>query len=170
MNRRKTIVGLAICLIAFAIVTVAGCSTSNTPGGTGTGGPGTTPGGTGTGGSGTAPGSGYGFTPGSGMMGSPGSSQGSYSTVGEQIFMTGLGTDGREIAHSAPRVSQGALMMGGGGCASCHAPDGRGGTIRMMMGTSIKAPDITYDALSAAGFTEATIKTAIRDGLDEAGK
>ena len=35
-------------------------------------------------------------------------------------------------------------MMGGGGCGSCHGADGRGGTIRMMTGAGIEAPDITY--------------------------
>jgi hypothetical protein len=34
----------------------------------------------------------------------------------------------------------------------------------------IKAPDITYGALIKAGFTDATIRDAIRKGLDEAGK
>ena len=61
-------------------------------------------------------------------------------------------------------------MMGGGGCASCHEADGRGGTIKMMTGTAVKAPDVTYGALIGAGFTDATIRTAIRDGLDESGK
>jgi mono/diheme cytochrome c family protein len=40
----------------------------------------------------------------------------------------------------------------------------------MMTGTAIKAPDITYSALIKAGFKDATIRSAIRDGLDEAGK
>jgi mono/diheme cytochrome c family protein len=61
-------------------------------------------------------------------------------------------------------------MMGGGGCGSCHGAHGRGGTLRMMTGTSIEAPDITYGALVKAGFTDATIRTAIRDGRDESGK
>lgn len=38
------------------------------------------------------------------------------------------------------------------------------------MGTAIKTPDITYGALIKEGFTDATIKRAILDGLDEAGK
>ena len=40
----------------------------------------------------------------------------------------------------------------------------------MMSGTAIEAPDITYDALIKSGFTEATIRRAVRDGLDESGK
>jgi hypothetical protein len=39
-----------------------------------------------------------------------------------------------------------------------------------MMGTAVKAPDITYDALVKQGFTDATIGRAIRDGLDESGQ
>ena len=40
----------------------------------------------------------------------------------------------------------------------------------MMSGTSVGAPDITYDALVKEGFTDATIGRAIRDGLDESGQ
>jgi hypothetical protein len=60
-----------------------------------------------------------------------------------------------------------ALMMGRDGCGSCHAADGRGGMIRVMTGTAIKAPDVTYGALIRAGFTDRTIGTAIRDGRDD---
>ena len=61
-------------------------------------------------------------------------------------------------------------MMGGGGCGSCHSANGHGGTIRMMIGTTIKAPNITYGSLIKNGFTDATIRKAIRNGLDEKGK
>lgn len=104
-----------------------------------------------------------------GMMGGA-SGAGSYSSTGERIYLTGVGADGQDIPRTATRVSQGSLMMGGGGCGSCHGADGRGGTIRMMMGTAVKVPDITYAALTGAAFTDATIRTAIRNGLDESGK
>jgi len=94
----------------------------------------------------------------------------SYSSAGQRIWLTGVGADGKLIARSAPRTSQGALMMGGGGCASCHGANGRGGTVQMMMGPAIVAPDVTYAALIKAGFTETTIEQAITQGLDEAGK
>lgn len=100
----------------------------------------------------------------------PSVGSGSYDSLGEQIWVTGVGSDGRQIAFSAPRQSQGALMMGSGGCASCHGQDGRGGTIRMMMGAAIKAPDVTYSNLAKDGYTEQTIGRAITQGLDEAGK
>jgi len=149
---------LAVCLSVLTAAAVIGCSNSGSTGST-TGGGATT--GTGMmGGNATA----------GGMMGGGGTSGGSYSSAGERIYLTGVGSDGQTISHSAPRVSQGALIMGGGGCGSCHAADGRGGTIKMMMGAAIKAPDITYGALINAGFTDATIRSAITKGLDESGK
>ena len=90
----------------------------------------------------------------------------SYSSVGERIFLTGVGSDGQAIQRNAPGVSEGSGMMGGTGCGSYHGANGRGGTIRMMMGTAIETPDITYDALIKEGFTDATIKETIREGLD----
>ena len=105
-----------------------------------------------------------------GMMGQPGSSGGSYASDGERIFLSGVGADGRNIARSSSNVSEGSLMMGGGGCASCHGVDGRGATIRMMGGADVQAPDITYNALIEESFTDASIATAIRDGVDEKGE
>jgi len=145
------------------MVSVSGCVNSGSQGSVPTGG------GRMTGGSATSPGAG-GAGPGGGMMGNGGSSANNYSSDGERIFLTGVDAQGQVISHTAPRVSQGALMMGGGGCASCHAANGRGGTIRMMTGAAIVAPDITYPALIKTGFTDTTIAGAIRDGRDEAGK
>ena len=144
-----------VCLCALMMTAIVGCSSSNISGG------GTNPGGMMGGGStGTPDGSG-------GMMGGS-SGTGNYSSVGQRIFLTGVGADGQSIPRTTTRFSQG--MMSGGGCASCHGANGRGGTIRMMMGTAIKTPDIPYGALIKAGFTDATMKRAILDGLDEAGK
>ena len=154
MRRQLLMVILAICLSALTTVAVVGCSPSNTSGtGSNTGSGGGNTGGTG-----------------GGMMGGGGTGSGTYSSVGEQIYLSGVGSDGKTIRHTAPAVSEGSLMMGGGGCGSCHGANGRGGTIQMMMGTTIKTPDITYDALIKEGFTDATIKRAIREGLDEADK
>ncbi len=163
MNRHMLAVGCATGLFVFAVAVAAGCSNSTTTGGT----PG---GGMMDGGPGSGTGSSSSGNPGGGMMGGSGSATGTYASEGERIYLTGVGIDGRDISRTAPAVSQGSLMMGGGGCGSCHAADGRGGTIQMMMGTAIKAPDITYDALIKEGFTDSTIHTAITDGLDEAGK
>jgi len=196
MNPLALRTALGVCLSALLVAALAGCSNSaptsgqsgygnrsgsGNPSGSGMrgaqgpGGPATsTPGGGGTGGSGpggsgAGNGTGNGNGNGNGMMGGS-SGSGNYSSAGERIWLTGVGTDGSTIVRSAPRVSQGALMMGGGGCGSCHAANGRGGTIRMMTGAEIKAPDVTYGALIKAGFTDATIRKAIAEGLDESGK
>lgn len=160
MHLHTPMLVFAVCLSALATAAMAGCSSSDTPDGSSNSG-------------GTMDGGGSSSSPGGGMMdggsGSDSSTNG-FASVGERIYLSGVGTDGQEISRSAPRLSQGALMMGGGGCGSCHAADGRGGTIEMMTGTAIKAPDITYDALIGDGFTDATIRKAIRDGLDESDK
>lgn len=174
MNRRTVFLAVLVCTSVIATALSVGCS-----GGVPTGGTGSSPGTTGPGsygnsggrmmgGSGNAPGNGGGpgNTPGSGN----GGASGSFASDGERIFLSGVGVDGRNISRTAPRISQGSLMMGGGGCASCHAASGRGGTIRMMSGIAIKAPDVTYDALIKEGFTDASIRKAIREGLDETGK
>jgi mono/diheme cytochrome c family protein len=162
MHRLALAVVFVVCLAVLAASAIVGCSSSDNSnsGGSMMGG----------GGSGSMPGGGSGASPGGGMMGGGGSSADSYSSVGDRIYLTGVGADGQKIPHTAPAVSQGSLMMGGGGCGSCHGATGRGGTIEMMMGTAVKAPDITYDALVKQGFTDATIGRAIRDGLDESGQ
>lgn len=154
---------IVICFCALAAAPLAGCSNPAAPAG------GTTSSGSMMGA--TVPSSGTdGYGASGGMMGQGGTGSTSYSSDGQRIYLTGVGSDGQTIPHTAPRVSQGALMMGGGGCGSCHGANGRGGTIRMMIGAAIKAPDITHAALVKAGFTDATIADAIRKGTDESGK
>jgi cytochrome c oxidase subunit 2 len=94
---------------------------------------------------------------------------GTSAARGQRIFQSGLDENGREIPRSAIPVSQGALMMGGGGCASCHAANGQGSAVSMMTGY-IEAPDITYTTLTNAGYTDRTIYRAIRYGIDEENK
>jgi len=157
MRRHTLVILLALCLSTLALAVVAGCAAPNTSGGGQNNGR-TMMGGNG---SGTNP-SGGGVT---------GGGSGTYSSVGERIFLTGVGSDGQAIKRTGATTSQGSrMMMSGNGCGSCHGANGRGGTIGMMMRASIKTPDITYAALSKAGFTDTTIKRAIRDGLDEADK
>jgi cytochrome c oxidase subunit 2 len=162
--RRPSLLIVAVCLGTLAAIGMTGCSSSDTSGGSPNGGGMM-------GGSGPASPSGGGSSgsSGGGMMGG-GSGSNSYSSIGERIYLAGVGGDGSAIPRSASRVAQGSLMMGGGGCASCHGADGRGGTIKMMSGTAIEAPEITYDALTKSGFTDVTIGRAVRDGLDESGK
>jgi cytochrome c oxidase subunit 2 len=98
-----------------------------------------------------------------------GTSLGRYSSAGERIFQTGLNASGNPIPRTSLPISEGFLMMGGGGCASCHASDGHGGTVSMMMGY-ITTPDITYDALKSEDYdSDSSIARAIVDGLDEDG-
>ena len=149
-----------VFLGALATSAIAGCSSSDNSNSGGM---------MGGSGSSTMPGSGSNASPGGGMMGGSGSGTNGYSSVGERIYLTGVGADGQRISRTAPAVSQGSLMMGGGGCGSCHGAGGQGGTIKMMTGTAVEAPDITYDALVSEGFTDVTIGQAIRDGLDESG-
>ncbi|HIE27446.1 TPA: c-type cytochrome [Candidatus Poribacteria bacterium] len=103
-----------------------------------------------------------------------------YESNGERIFFTGINDAGERI-----RFSGGPwwLWMHGGGCASCHGTDGRGG-FPVMMGTEIP-PNITYEALTLgehehgggeeAGeehepYTDELIKQAIAKGLDASGE
>lgn len=165
MLRHARMVAFAVCLGALTVAGIVACTSPSTVGG----GPNSGRGMAANGSSNTTS-RGPGASSGGGMMGGSGSGVAGDSSVGERIWLTAVGSDGQDITRSAPRVSQGALMMGGGGCASCHGADGRGGTIKMMTGTAIKAPDVTYGALIKAGFTDATIRAAIRDGLDESGK
>jgi cytochrome c oxidase subunit II len=160
MTARRRTMAVVICLGALALTSITGC-TSTPAGGSNS----VTPNGN----NGSMNRGGPGGGQGGGMMGGT-SGANSYSSIGEQIYLAGTGSDGREISHTAPRVSQGALMMGGGGCASCHAANGQGGTIQMMTGTAIRAPNITYSSLIKNGFTDATIQKAITTGLDEEGK
>jgi mono/diheme cytochrome c family protein len=89
-----------------------------------------------------------------------------FTSVGEQIYLTGADTDGQEILSAAPRVAQGAIIMGGGGCAPCHGADGHGGRISVMT-ARIQSPNVTYGSLTKDGFTDETIRAAIRYGTDE---
>ncbi len=70
-----------------------------------------------------------------------------YSTIGKQIYYSGVGGDGLQIAYSGgPRV--GGMMIGSQlSCASCHGEDGLGGAHFMRMDL-MQAPDITYKGLS----------------------
>jgi mono/diheme cytochrome c family protein len=157
--RPSALLTVALCLGALSATAIVGCSTSDSPGGSNGGGM--------MGGAAASP-AGAGSPGAGGMMGGSGST--SYASPGERLFLTGAGSDGQAIPHTASRVARSSLMMGGGGCASCHGGGGRGGTLRTMSGTAIQAPDVTYDALVKSGFTDATIQRAILSGLDENGK
>jgi cytochrome c553 len=69
---------------------------------------------------------------------------------GARIYFTGASERATEISSSGSETFGGSMMGGYGQwltCASCHGPEGRGGTHRMHM-RSMTAPDIRYVALS----------------------
>lgn len=150
MRRNKSAIVFTLLLSALVLTTIAGCSK---------GAPAANPPSTG----GTASGGSIIPTAGAAVAAK------SYASPGQRIFLTGIGTDGEAILAEAPPQSQGALLMGGGGCAACHGANGRGGKIRVMTGPTIDSPNITYGDLIKNGFTQATIRSAIRYGLDEEG-
>ncbi len=89
---------------------------------------------------------------------------GATAARGQRIYQSGRDANGRTIPRTTIPFSEGALMMGGGGCASCHGANGRGSTVSMMAGY-IEAPDITYKSLANEGYTDAKIYRAIRYGI-----
>lgn len=89
-----------------------------------------------------------------------------YSSNGEMIFMTGVNDRGERIPFTAgPQW----LYMHGGGCASCHGADGKGGIYPMMCG--IKTPDIRYSTLNKThGMSKEDIIRAITKGVGDEGE
>jgi cytochrome c oxidase subunit II len=101
----------------------------------------------------------------------------SSASNGERIFFTGNSETGPSITSQMQgmhRMSSGSMA-----CADCHGPDGRGGTVRMMM-SSFEAPDIRYHTLTGAEhdddhaahppYTDEDIKRAITEGVDPSGE
>ena len=130
------------------------------------------------GGSGPGPGWGPGMM-GPGMMGgwlAGGYAKPRYSSNGERIYYTGVGSRTGPIGASGGPMW---LGMRGGGCVVCHGVHGRGG-VPVMMGGAIPS-DIRYEILTkeehreAEGvrehpaYTDTLIKRTITDGLDPAG-
>jgi mono/diheme cytochrome c family protein len=100
------------------------------------------------------------------------------SSLGRQIYYTGV-----DALGTIPRTIPAAGMMGFGmmgdlSCVDCHGPDGRGGRIATMFGT-IDFADIRYSVLTTArsdngtstpAWTDADIARAIRDGIEPNGQ
>lgn len=77
---------------------------------------------------------------------------GSFDSVGEQIYFTGINQDGDRIRYSGG-PSTGMMMGGVLSCASCHGPDARGGRHVMHMEV-MDAPDIRWSVLVGEGHEE----------------
>jgi hypothetical protein len=102
---------------------------------------------------------------------SPG--QGTYSSLGERIYLTGTDENGRPI----PRSGGIGMMSEALGCADCHGRDGTGRTINMMMG-SFTSLDIRWSTLTSpqdpegkpqTPFDEVRFPHTLRDGIDPEG-
>jgi mono/diheme cytochrome c family protein len=108
---------------------------------------------------------------------------GRFDSNGERIYFTATSQSGQPIVPEVLGMHQ--MHSGRMACADCHGPEGRGGTITVMMDT-FDAPDIRYSTLTAdehehgeaeeAGheehpaYTDETIKRAITEGIDPAGE
>ena len=91
---------------------------------------------------------------------------GEYKSNGEKIFLTGVNEKGERIPFVGGPTW---LQMHGGGCASCHGVDGKGGIYPMMCG--VKTPDIRYSTLAGEhGMSEEDIKRAITSGVGDEGE
>ncbi len=105
--------------------------------------------------------------------------------IGEAVYQSGIGPDGRPIPRSASQGPGGGGMMGGGmmgggmmqlSCASCHGTDGHGLTTQQFT-----SPDITYSNLTApqgmlmpdgtrdVTYTDGSLRRAITTGIDPQG-
>lgn len=99
-----------------------------------------------------------------------------FRSNGERIYFTATSNSGQPIIAEMGRMVMSNPMMA---CVDCHGPDGRGGTVWMMMG-SFEAPDIRYKTLTTEAhgeegeehpsYTDELIRRAITQGLDPAGE
>ena len=110
------------------------------------------------------------------VLGSQRSASRSPASRGEAIFQSGIAANGNLI----PRTASGGMMGGGGmmraGCATCHGSDGHGRST-----PTFTSPNITYgnltdpqgmlmpDGTRGPTYTDASIKTAVTQGLDPEG-
>ncbi|HEX9093448.1 MAG TPA: cytochrome c [Coriobacteriia bacterium] len=117
------------------------------------------------------------------VFGGPSVTLGAFSSNGQRIYYTGA-----DAAGPIPRTVAGAGvsgfgmmgngMMGDVACVGCHGEDGRGGRVRMMLGT-VDIADVRYSTLATPrseegttvpGWTDSDIARAIRDGVEPNGQ
>ena len=96
----------------------------------------------------------------------------SFNSPGERIYFTSTSASGTRITYTG---GPGTMMQGPLTCATCHGPEGHGGTVQFMM-QSFQVPNITWPELTGQDpdmehppYTEATVKRAITQGLDPGG-
>lgn len=103
-----------------------------------------------------------------GMMGDK-TQKSNFSSNGERIYFTATSSSGKPITATMGKMKMTTPMMA---CVDCHGEDGKGGTVRMPMG-SFKAPNITYKELTEEEkppFTDEDIKKAITKGIEPDGE
>ena len=95
--------------------------------------------------------------------------QGAFTSNGERIYFTATSDHGTDITYTGGPSSTGWMMMNGRlACASCHAPDGRGGTHSMGMMNVMDAPDIRWSTLEDEFDTD-KFRLAVEEGEDPDG-
>jgi cytochrome c oxidase subunit II len=101
-------------------------------------------------------------------------SQGSFSSLGERIFLTGTDESGNTI----PRSELGMMMGPTVGCADCHGLDAKGRTITVMMGR-YESLDIRWSTLTSpqaedgetwVPYDDASFARAMRQGVEPNGE
>jgi hypothetical protein len=85
--------------------------------------------------------------------------------LGESIFHDGRGEHGRLAFTQGPNW----LAHGEFGCATCHAPDGTGRTVRAGKVTG-SAPSITAETLLAKGYDRQALGRALANGTTPDGR
>jgi cytochrome c553 len=94
---------------------------------------------------------------------------GAFGSNGERIYFTSTNERGTVITYTSGPLSTG-WMMGNGqlACASCHGPNGRGGTHNMGMMQVMTAKDIRWSALQSE-FDVEKFRSALTKGQDPNG-
>lgn len=87
---------------------------------------------------------------------------GAAATPGERIYRAGVRAGLQEVPRRVERLREGALTMVG--CARCHGTEGTGGPIPVAVASAF-APPITYADCVEAGYTDSSLRIAIRDGV-----
>jgi hypothetical protein len=92
-----------------------------------------------------------------------------FSSNGERIYFTSTSERGTAITYTDGPASNGGMMGNGQlACASCHGPNGRGGTHNMGMMQVMTAKDIRWSALQSE-FDAEKFRLAVTNGQDPDG-
>lgn len=86
-------------------------------------------------------------------------------SLGQQIYDDGIGVDGRIAYTQGPDW----MRFASAGCRTCHGERGQGLTVQANGVTGV-APAVTWEALAARGYDEASLRTALATGVDPHGR